>query len=51
MTHQGLVCAVGVNLLDENINIMKTEIVLDASKEAGVEVNTNPAKCMPIFHD
>jgi hypothetical protein len=35
------VCTDDVNLLDENINIIKksTEAVLDAGKEVGLEVN------------
>jgi hypothetical protein len=41
-THQVLVYADGVNLLDENINIIKKiiEVLLDASKEVGLKVNT-----------
>jgi hypothetical protein len=45
-THQLLVYADDVHLLSENINIIKknTEVVLDACKEVGLEVNAENAK-------
>jgi hypothetical protein len=41
-THQLLVCADDVNLLEHDIDTTKknTESVIDASKEVGLEVNT-----------
>jgi hypothetical protein len=45
-THQLLIYADGVNLLCENINVIKknTETLLDASKKVGLEVNAQKTK-------
>jgi hypothetical protein len=42
-THQPLIYGDGVNLLGDNIDTMKknTETSIDASKEVGLEVNTD----------
>jgi hypothetical protein len=46
--HQLLVYADDVNLLDDNTDIIKknTETLTDASKEAGLEENTEKTKYM-----
>jgi hypothetical protein len=47
-THQLLVCADDVNLLDDKVNTVKknTQTLIDASKEVGLEVNTERTKYM-----
>jgi late competence protein required for DNA uptake (superfamily II DNA/RNA helicase) len=47
-THQLLVYADDVNLLDDNIDAIKKnmDILIDASKEVGLEVNTEKTKYM-----
>jgi hypothetical protein len=50
--HQLLVCADNDKLLGKDTNIIKknTTALLNASKEVGIEVNTEKTKCMFIFH-
>jgi hypothetical protein len=51
-THQLLVYADDVNLLDDNIDTIKsnTQTLIDASKEVGLEVNTEKTKYMLLSH-
>jgi hypothetical protein len=45
-TYKLLVCDVDVNLLGENINVIRktTEVVIDANKEVGREANAKKKK-------
>jgi hypothetical protein len=45
-THQLLICADDVNLLEDNIDAIKedTGMLIDASKEVGLEVNAGKTK-------
>jgi hypothetical protein len=49
--YQLLVCVDDVNLLGNNKNAMKknTQTLTDASKEVGLEVNTEKTKYMFLF--
>jgi hypothetical protein len=49
-THQQLVCANDMNLLGDNINTIKkdTKSLIDASKEVGLEVNTEKTKYISL---
>jgi hypothetical protein len=51
-THQLLVYADDVNVLGDNINTRKKnkDALTDASKEVGLEVNTEKTKCMSTSH-
>jgi hypothetical protein len=46
-THQLLAYADDVNVVGENIDtIRKTQVLVDAGKEVGLEVNSEKTKCM-----
>jgi hypothetical protein len=51
-TYQLLVYADVVNLLGDNVDTIKrnTQTLFDASKEVGLEVNTEKTKCMLLSH-
>jgi hypothetical protein len=51
-TYQLLVYADDINLLWDNINPIKksTEALIDASREAGLKVNTQKIKYVLMFH-
>lgn len=46
--HEGLVCSLDVNSVVKNLNIVKknTESVLIASKEVGLEVESEKTNCI-----
>jgi hypothetical protein len=52
-THQLLFYADDVNILGESIHTVqkKTEILVVAIKDIGLEVNANETKCMIMFQD
>jgi hypothetical protein len=51
-THQLLACADDINILEDNIDTVQknTEALLDASKEVGLEVNSEKTKYMLMSH-
>jgi hypothetical protein len=51
-THQLLVYVNDVNLLGDNVNIIKknTGALIDAGKVIGIDVNIDKTKCMLLFY-
>jgi hypothetical protein len=51
-THQLLVLADDIYLLGDSINTLKekTETLLEASRDVGLEINAEKTKCMVMFH-
>jgi hypothetical protein len=51
-THQLLAYADDVNLVGDNIHAIKDnrDILIDASKEVGLEINVEKTKYMLLFH-
>jgi hypothetical protein len=49
-TSQSLSCAVHVNLLDENTNVIKgnTEVLLGSSKKICLEINAEEVNCIQM---
>jgi hypothetical protein len=52
-THQLLVSADDLNLLEDNIDTIKKnkDVLIDASKKVGLEVNEEKTKYMLIYYD
>jgi hypothetical protein len=48
--HQLLVYADDVNLMGDNIYVIKTETLIGISKEVGLKVNTEKTKYMLLSH-